>query len=52
MQLFLLCFIGFAPWPVLELAFPIVTFLFIPFRSWLLPRFISKKDLEALDGVH
>jgi sodium borate transporter 11 len=31
-QLLLLCFVGFAPWPVVELAFPVVTFLFIPFR--------------------
>uniref|UniRef100_A0A7E4UNX0 Sodium bicarbonate transporter-like protein 11 n=1 Tax=Panagrellus redivivus TaxID=6233 RepID=A0A7E4UNX0_PANRE len=51
-QLALLCFIGFAPWPVLEMAFPIVTFLFIPFRSLILPFIFEKKHLEALDGVH
>lgn len=51
-QLVLLCCIGFSPWPVLEMAFPIVVLLFLPFRSFILPKFFKEKDLEALDSVH
>ncbi|KAI1720438.1 HCO3- transporter family domain-containing protein [Ditylenchus destructor] len=51
-QLAVLFCVGFAPWPVVQLLFPIVTFLFIPFRSLILTRFISQKHLEILDGVH
>uniref|UniRef100_A0A915D558 Bicarbonate transporter-like transmembrane domain-containing protein n=1 Tax=Ditylenchus dipsaci TaxID=166011 RepID=A0A915D558_9BILA len=52
LQLVLLFAVGFAPWPVVQLMFPVVTFLFIPFRSLILPCFISQKHLEVLDGVH
>ncbi|KAE9549630.1 hypothetical protein FO519_007152 [Halicephalobus sp. NKZ332] len=51
-QLIILCFVGFCPWPVVEMIFPIVTFLFIPFRSLVLPKFFKKPHLEALDNIH
>ncbi|KAI6213824.1 HCO3-cotransp domain-containing protein [Aphelenchoides besseyi] len=52
-QLCILCFVGiFTPWTVLELAFPVITFLFIPIRSYVLPFFFQKTYLEALDAAH
>ncbi|KAI6200112.1 Transporter, major facilitator family protein [Aphelenchoides besseyi] len=52
-QLCLLCFIGiFTPWTILELAFPVITFLFIPIRSYVLPFFFQESYLEALDAAH
>ena len=51
-QLVLLLAIGFSPWPVVEMIFPVVIFAFIPIRSWILPRLIDEKYLEVLDGVH
>uniref|UniRef100_A0AC34GNC1 Bicarbonate transporter-like transmembrane domain-containing protein n=1 Tax=Panagrolaimus sp. ES5 TaxID=591445 RepID=A0AC34GNC1_9BILA len=51
-QLAILYFAGFSPWPVVEMIFPIITFLFIPFRSLLLPYIFNEWHLEALDSVH
>lgn len=51
-QLFILCFIGFSPYPFIEMVFPIVCFCFLPIRHVLIPRLIDYKYLDALDGKH
>ena len=52
LQLLALLAVGFAPWPVVELTFPVVIFAFIPFRSLVFPKLIDNKHLKVLDGVH
>ncbi|XP_074596660.1 solute carrier family 4 member 11-like [Brevipalpus obovatus] len=49
-QLGFLCFVGFAPWAYLRMAFPIFIALLIPIRHFILPIMISKKVLKALDS--
>ncbi|THD28923.1 Sodium bicarbonate transporter protein 11 [Fasciola hepatica] len=48
-QLGLLCGIGFAPSPYVELAFPLLLVLQIVIRHKLIPRIIEPKYLDALD---
>uniref|UniRef100_A0A915CTW9 Bicarbonate transporter-like transmembrane domain-containing protein n=1 Tax=Ditylenchus dipsaci TaxID=166011 RepID=A0A915CTW9_9BILA len=52
LQLVVLLLVGFAPWSILQLTFPIVIFMFIPFRTWILPRLIDAKYLNVLDGTY
>uniref|UniRef100_A0A0N4ZME0 HCO3_cotransp domain-containing protein n=1 Tax=Parastrongyloides trichosuri TaxID=131310 RepID=A0A0N4ZME0_PARTI len=52
-QLLLLICVGFSGKPFLELSFPLITFLFIPLRLWILPLFFNKTTyLHILDGKH
>lgn len=51
-QLGLLCVLGFWPWPYIKVIFPLLLFLFLPIRIFLIPRFIEKKYLQVLDGIH
>ncbi|CEF68129.1 Sodium bicarbonate transporter-like protein 11 [Strongyloides ratti] len=50
-QLLLLVCIGFSGKPFVELSFPIIIFLYIPLRLWILPFFFTKTIyLEFLDS--
>ncbi|CAP34996.2 Protein CBR-ABTS-2 [Caenorhabditis briggsae] len=51
-QLVVLVAIGFAQYHYVEMVFPIVIAAFIPFRHFILPLFIRKQYLEAIDGKH
>uniref|UniRef100_A0A0K0FXR3 Sodium bicarbonate transporter-like protein 11 (inferred by orthology to a human protein) n=1 Tax=Strongyloides venezuelensis TaxID=75913 RepID=A0A0K0FXR3_STRVS len=52
-QLLLLVCVGFSGKPFVELSFPLITFLYIPLRLWILPFFFTKTTyLEILDGKH
>ena len=51
-QLLLLCFLGFWPWPYIKMIFPLLLFAFLPIRIFLLPRLIERKFLQVLDGTH
>uniref|UniRef100_A0A1I7T050 HCO3_cotransp domain-containing protein n=1 Tax=Caenorhabditis tropicalis TaxID=1561998 RepID=A0A1I7T050_9PELO len=51
-QLAILVVIGFAQYHYVEMVFPIVIAAFIPFRHFILPLFIRKQYLEAVDGKH
>ncbi|KAF1747346.1 hypothetical protein GCK72_023808 [Caenorhabditis remanei] len=51
-QLAILVAIGFAQYHYVEMVFPIVIAAFIPFRHFILPLFIRKQYLEAIDGMH
>ena len=51
-QLFLLCILGFWPWPYIKMIFPLMLFSFLPIRMLLIPKFIERKYLQVLDGVH
>ncbi|CAD5231901.1 unnamed protein product [Bursaphelenchus xylophilus] len=52
LQLVVLVVVGHAPWPAVELAFPVITFLFIPFNYLIVPKVIDPHYLNVLDGVH
>ncbi|CAG2162980.1 unnamed protein product [Oppiella nova] len=49
-QLGLMCFFGFSPWPYVKMVFPIIILLLLPFRHKIVPVVIDNKYLEALDG--
>ncbi|UXI18098.1 rapamycin-insensitive companion of mTOR-like [Sarcoptes scabiei] len=49
-QLGLMCFFGFSPWPYIKMVFPIIVILLLPFRHKIVPCVIDNKYLEALDG--
>jgi len=51
-QLVLLCVLGFWPWPYIKMIFPLMLFSFLPIRMLLIPKFIERKYLQVLDGVH
>ncbi|CAI2356618.1 unnamed protein product [Caenorhabditis sp. 36 PRJEB53466] len=51
-QLAILVVIGFAQYHYVEMVFPMVIAAFIPFRHFILPLFIRKQYLEAIDGKH
>ena len=51
-QLSCLCFFGFYPWPYIKMIFPLLLFAFLPIRMFLMPRFIERKYLQVLDGIH
>jgi len=48
-DLLILCFFGFYPWPYIKMIFPIVLALFLPIRHKLFPCFIDEKYLQAID---
>ncbi|CAG2105510.1 unnamed protein product [Medioppia subpectinata] len=49
-QLGLMCFFGFSPWPYVKMVFPVIILLLLPFRHKIVPVVIDQKYLEALDG--
>nr|XP_046909383.1 LOW QUALITY PROTEIN: solute carrier family 4 member 11-like [Dermatophagoides farinae] len=49
-QLGLMCFFGFSPWPYIKMVFPVIVILLLPFRHKIVPFVIDNKYLEALDG--
>jgi len=51
-QLVLLCVFGFWPYPYIKMIFPLMLASFLPIRMLLIPRFIEKKYLQVLDGIH
>ncbi|RWS10114.1 sodium bicarbonate transporter-like protein 11, partial [Dinothrombium tinctorium] len=48
-QLAFICFIGFARWTYVQMAFPLAIACLIPIRHLIVPFFISEKHLNALD---
>ena len=48
----LLCVLGFWPWPYIKMIFPLLLFAFLPIRMFLMPKFIERKYLQVLDGIH
>ncbi|XP_022650740.1 sodium bicarbonate transporter-like protein 11 isoform X3 [Varroa destructor] len=51
-QLAVMCFFGFAPWPYVKMVFPVIILLLLPLRHKVVTLFIDQKYLEALDGEH
>lgn len=51
-QLLVMCFFGFAPWPYVKMVFPVIILLLLPLRHKVVTLFIDQKYLEALDGEH
>ncbi|KAI1280695.1 Sodium bicarbonate transporter-like protein 11 [Halotydeus destructor] len=49
-QFAILTFIGYAPWPVLSMMYPIFLALLIPIRWYVLPLFIKTEHLDALEN--
>ncbi|XP_054162013.1 solute carrier family 4 member 11-like isoform X2 [Oppia nitens] len=49
-QLGIMCFFGFSPWPYVKMVFPVIILLLLPFRHKIVPVVIDNKYLEALDG--
>lgn len=47
-----MCFFGFSPFNVVEMFFPVIILLMIPFRLKVVPKLIDQKYLDALDGKH
>ena len=50
LELLVICFIGFAPWAYLQMLFPLALAVLIPFRHFVIPRFIDSKYLPALES--
>lgn len=51
-QLAVLCFFGFAPWPYVQMVFPVIILLLLPLRHKIITLFLDRKYLAALDGKH
>ncbi|KAL1478541.1 hypothetical protein MTO96_016226 [Rhipicephalus appendiculatus] len=51
-QLAVLCFFGFAPWPYVQMVFPVIILLLLPIRHNIITLFIDRRYLAALDGKH
>ncbi|XP_070382428.1 solute carrier family 4 member 11-like isoform X1 [Dermacentor albipictus] len=51
-QLAVLCFFGFAPWPYVQMVFPIIILLLLPLRQKIITLFLDRRYLAALDGKH
>ncbi|KAG9509235.1 Sodium bicarbonate transporter-like protein 11, partial [Fragariocoptes setiger] len=49
-QLGIMCFFGFSPSNTIEMFFPVIILLLLPFRAKAVPYFIQSNYLEALDG--
>lgn len=49
-QLTLLVFVAFFTSPSVELGFPILLFLLLPFRSYVIPKMFQSDHLNALDS--
>lgn len=47
-----MCFFGFSPYNIVEMFFPVIILLMIPFRHKIVPKFIDEKYLDTLDGKH
>lgn len=47
-----MCLLGFSPINVIEMFFPVIILLMIPFRHKIVPKFIEDKYLESLDPKH
>lgn len=47
-----MCFFGFSPVNIIEMFFPVIILLMIPFRHRIVPKYIDEKYLDALDGKH
>ncbi|CAJ0962327.1 unnamed protein product, partial [Mesorhabditis belari] len=52
LQLGVLLIVGMAPVNYVRMTFPLVIFMFIPIRMFILPMFFSQRDLELVDGAH
>jgi sodium borate transporter 11 len=52
LQLIAVCALGFAPFPYLQMVFPVVIFVLIPVRTWILPLIFNSNELDALDAYH
>lgn len=52
LQLAAVCALGFAPYPYLQMIFPVLIFVLIPIRSWCLPIIFDHFELDALDPYH
>ena len=48
-QVVILSFFGFAPWPQVRMFFPLIVFLFFLFRQKVWPRFFKLEHLNVLD---
>lgn len=51
-QLAVLCFFGFAPWPYVQMVFPVIILLLLPIRHKIITQFVDAKYLASLDGKH
>lgn len=51
-QLIILVFVGYAPWPYLQITFPVFIALLIPFRHLVITRFVKRQYLSAIDAYH
>lgn len=51
-QLAVLLFIGYAPWPYLRMTFPLFIAALIPIRHLVIPKIIGEKFATALDSYH
>jgi len=48
-QLSVLCVFGFIPWAYTKMIFPVVLLFFLPVRHKLIPMFMDRRYLEAID---
>lgn len=51
-QLLVMCLLGFSPINVVEMFFPVIILLMIPFRHKIVPKFVEDKYLDSLDAKH
>lgn len=51
-QLAILAFVGFAPWPYLQMTFPAFIAVLIPVRYCIIPFFVPEKYILALEEFH
>lgn len=49
-QLLFLCAFGMYPLPYMKMIFPLLMFILIPIRNYLLPRIIDAKYLDIMDA--
>lgn len=47
-----MCLFGFSPINIIEMFFPVIILLMIPFRYKIVPKYLNEKFLDALDGRH
>ncbi|CAG0898498.1 unnamed protein product [Cyprideis torosa] len=50
LQFAVLCAAGFSPWPYTKMAFPVILLCLLPIRHLILPKFIEKKHMDAMDA--
>lgn len=51
LQLAVMCLFGFSSINVIQMFFPVIILLMIPFRHNFVTRYISEKHLDTLDGL-